>query len=39
VNQFNISTRISKSDVAKWMVNALEREERFEKPTEMIGWV
>jgi len=38
VNRFDMSTKISKSDVAQWMVDALERKERFGNPTEMIGW-
>ena len=38
VDRFKMSSKISKSDVAKWMLDALEREERFKSPTEMIGW-
>lgn len=38
VDRFITSSKISKSDVAKWMIDALEREERFKNPTEMIGW-
>ncbi len=37
VDRFDMATKISKGDVAKWMVDALGREERFENPTEMIG--
>lgn len=38
VDHFNMSSKISKGDVAKWMLDALEREKRFNAPSEMIGW-
>jgi len=38
VDHFKMSSKISRSDVAKWMVDALEREEHFKNPSEMIGW-
>jgi putative NADH-flavin reductase len=38
VTQFKMSSKISRSDVAKWMLNALKREEQFKNPSEMIGW-
>lgn len=38
VNEFSMSSRISKSDVAIWMLDALERKDSFSTPTEMIGW-
>jgi len=38
VDRFKMSSKISKSDVAKWMIDALEREAPFKTPSEMIGW-
>ncbi|MCG8326153.1 MAG: NAD(P)H-binding protein [Chitinophagales bacterium] len=38
VEHFSMSSKISRKDVAKWMVDALERKEKFDKPSEMIGW-
>ena len=38
VEWYRKSSEISKSDVAGWMLDALERPERFENRSEMIGW-
>lgn len=37
VDRFDPSTRISNADVAKWMLDAIERENPFAQPSEMIG--
>lgn len=37
VNRFDMSTYITKSDVAGYMLDALERPEQYGKPEEMIG--
>ncbi|RJX73637.1 NAD-dependent epimerase/dehydratase family protein [Vibrio sinensis] len=38
VDKFQLSSQISKKDVALWMLNAVERPAKFSHPTEMIGW-
>lgn len=38
VERFTAASQIAKSDVAQWMLDALERQSRFTSPTEMIGW-
>lgn len=39
VDRFNMSSTISRSSVALWLINAVSREGRFNHPTEMIGSV
>lgn len=38
VEQFKMTSQISKHDVAKWMIDAIERPNRFTHKSEMIGW-
>ena len=38
VDRFKMSSQISRIDVATWMMDALERKERFNQSSEMIGW-
>lgn len=38
VEQFLMSSKVSRKDVAKWMMDALERKEQFHASEEMIGW-
>lgn len=38
IEQFKMTSQISKYDVAKWMMDAIERPNRFTNKTEMIGW-
>ncbi len=38
VSHFKVSSKISKGDVAKWMLDSLEKETRFSSSSEMIGW-
>ncbi|MDO6541737.1 NAD(P)-dependent oxidoreductase [Photobacterium sanguinicancri] len=38
VDHFDLSSQISKKDVAQWMLDAIARPDPFDSPTEMIGW-
>ena len=38
INRYGIFSKISRYDVAKWMLDALEREGKFRLHYEMIGW-
>ncbi|MGF1749967.1 MULTISPECIES: NAD(P)H-binding protein [Vibrio] len=38
VDKFNLGDQISKRDVAHWMLQALDRPNKFAVRTEMIGW-
>ncbi len=38
VDSFKMSSQITRKDVAKWMVDALERKEKYSQPYEMIGY-
>lgn len=37
VDKFNMSSTISRTSVALWLIDAVARQERFNRPTEMIG--
>lgn len=38
VDHFKMSSKISRQQVAEWMMDAVERKGEFKNPTEMIGW-
>jgi len=38
VDKFKMSSKISRAEVAQWMMNSLERPGTYKTSTEMIGW-
>ncbi|WP_295891744.1 NAD(P)-dependent oxidoreductase [uncultured Vibrio sp.] len=38
IHRFNITSQISKQDVAEWMLDAIKRPMPFKTSSEMIGW-